>query len=164
MDWGTKIISNNAVTSVVNATTQASAIDIRATFGKTANGVIIALYGTDGDNEDCGFDLYAYKEGPAGPAVPVFFTAATAVILGTYDCTKYPVDSGANSAGDALTGFWVDTISGTDYWPAGVTIANSGNNAICTISFDLMGFRYLLLHYFDGADPLATAGAIITAY
>ena len=131
-------------------------IDMAAEFGKAANSAEIRFYGTDAANEACGFELYAWKDG--GPYVSgkmVFLAGATALIFGTQITSVNPVD------GEALTGFWADTLTGTSYWPGGVTIAGSGSDTIVSMSFDLRGHRYLHLNI--DAGTAATVGAIITA-
>ena len=157
-DW------SDIIVSISHANSTDGLIDTKSKFGKLANGVQIAFFSnaTDSANDTFGFDLIAYREGKYGPGLPVFRCAAQAALLGTMDCKIHPTLGTAQSAG-----LWCDTISGTDCWPTGVTVNDSGNDRICTLSFDLLGCRYvrLYLHSGDGDDATAgTIGAVITAW
>jgi hypothetical protein len=138
--------------------------DVQTRFdGKLVNMVTIAFFSTrtDAANDTFDFELYAWGDSEYAPAEPVYITTGNGCALGTYDCQKHPT-AGTTQA----DGLWVDTISGTDYWD-GVTVRNSGNNQICTISFDMRGRRYLYLRTYneDGTGTEAsTIGAIITGY
>jgi len=152
-DIGTNITSTNGL------------FDVFTELGWGTNAVTIAFYvngPNDVGNDTFDFQLYAWKDSIFGPAMPVYITASNACKAGTYDCDINPIDGSTES-----TGQWVDTISGTDCWPADVTISDSTNNRLCTMTFDLMGSRYLLLRVFDalgGGTEAQWVGAVITGY
>lgn len=145
-------------------------IDVWDELGYGVNSVCIAFYSSgDGspisahDEEDTfDFELVAFADSTYGPALPVYLTSSNGCAVGTGLCSYDPI------AGTALSyGRWVDTISGTDSWPTGVTITDSGNNRIACIHYDLMGCRYLLLRTFKsgGGDSEAhNVGAIIRRF
>ena len=160
--------------SVVPATIEAytdpsrGAIDLYKVFGYGVNAVEIRFFsrvdsGAHDEEDTFDFELYAFANNSNyGPALPVYTTTGTGCAVGTGLCSYQP------DSGNALAyGRWVDTIAGTDCWPVGVAITDSGNNHICTITFDLMGNRYLLLRTFNsggGASEAGEVGAIIRAY
>ena len=162
VDW------SEVIKSVSHANGTDGIIDVKSKFGKIANGAQIAFFSGEGtetiENDHFGFDLLAYREGPYGPGLPVYRCAATAAILGDYQCEVHP------TLGTAIAnGRWVDTITGTDCWPTGVTVNDSGNDRICTLSFDLLGCRYLYLHVHSatgaaGGGEAGDIGAVITAW
>lgn len=151
--------------------------DVPLAFGKSANGVTISFY-SRGDSADdtFGFDLYAIRDATysdqssntnvgdnkTGPLIPVYITAIT-------DCKVGTMTIGYDPDGDDYdaTTLAVDTIDGTDTWPTGVTINDSGNNRLCQMHFDLMGCRYLYLNTFGlgaGGTEAASIGALISAW
>jgi hypothetical protein len=137
-------------------------IDVWNTLGWGTNQVTIAFFSVDdAANDTFDFELYAWADAsPYGPAIPVYATTGNACIVGTYDCVKHPITGTAQAGGQ-----WVDTIAGTDMWPSSVIVTDSGNNRLCTMTFDLRGCRYLLLRVFDaggGVTEAAKIGAIIT--
>ena len=157
ISWGTVVVNE----TTIDATN--GMIDVWDELGYGINAVTIAFFvDNDAANDDFDFSLYAWKDSPYGPAIPVFSTTGDACFVGTYDAVKHPTTGVATTAG-----LWVDIIDGTDHWPAGVTIADSGNNGICTMTFDLMGCRYLHAAVWsaDGnGNKAVTIGAIITGH
>lgn len=118
-----------------------------ATMHPDWDNVTIYFFGTDAANEACTFKIYAYKS-TNGPATLVCTGTAT---LGT------AVTGGTNE-------FYADTISTTDYWPTDIVIADSGNNRVCTLSFDLLGHKYLFCELQASTGTCATMAAKITGF
>lgn len=138
-------------------------IDILGELGYGVNSVTIAFFSVDdAANDTFDIELYAWKDSPYGPAMPVFLSSGNACITGTMACLKHPTLGTTQASGK-----WIDTISGTDCWPSGVIIADSGNNRLCTLTFDLMGCRFIRLRLWDaasGGTVAAKIGAIVTGY
>jgi hypothetical protein len=151
--------------------------DITEAFGKSANGAILCFYSrADAANDTFDFDLYGIREAPnsdqsadtdAGnvaisAVMPIYITSSNACKVGTM-----PLGYDPDGEDYDATTLAVDTITGTDCWPTGVTVNDSGNNRLCTIHFDLMGCRYLYLNTFNaggGGTEAANIGALITAW
>jgi len=137
-------------------------IDTFAAFGEGANGVEIMFFSnaTDSANEYFDFEIFAWKSGLYGPAKRVFGSTSNSSLLGLAGCLKHPTLGTAQA-----NGLWCDTIIGTSYWP-GLTVTDNGNNQKAVLSFDLRGWRYLLLRIFNaaGTAECGTIGSIITAY
>ena len=155
------------IKTYINATN--GLIDVWDKLGWGTNAVQIAFYSakdaTENDEDDTfAFELYAFANNSNyGPALPVYITTGTACIVGTGVCAYQPVSGATHTT----LGRWVDTISGTDKWPVGVVVTDSGNNNICTLTLDLMGNRYLILRTFNSAGGALEAGeigAIIRGY
>lgn len=89
------------------------------------NNIQVLFYGTDAANETCNYKIYAYRTN--GPAVLV---CTGVVTLGT-------AKTGATNT------FYADTITVTDYWPTEVIVSDSGNNRVCTLTFDLLGYSHI---------------------
>lgn len=111
------------------------------------NNVQVMFYGTDAANETCNYKIYAYRA--YGPAVMV--------------C------SGVFTLGTAKTGttntFYADTITVTDYWPTEVIVSDSGNNRVCTLTFDLLGYNYVFCEIdIPAASQVASASALISGF
>ena len=162
LSWGTFVVS------ATNITATNGLIDVWDELGYGVNAVTLAFFtvdDADGDNFD--IDLYAWAGADQtaslyGPAMPVYLTTGDACVVGTYDCVKLPSIGTAQSGG-----LWVDTIAGTDRWPTGVTITDSGSNGICTMTFDLMGCRYLYVRLWNGSTggtEAANIGMIMRGY
>jgi hypothetical protein len=155
MSWDSKVAGAANIAATVGM------IDVLGNLGWGANAVEIAFFSVDdAENDDFDISIYAWKNSPHGPGVPVFFTTADACKVGTMACLKHPT-LGTNQA----AGKWVDTIAGTDIW-SGVTVLDSGNNRIARLTFDLRGYRYILVRVWNdgGATAAAKIGAIITGY
>lgn len=138
--------------------------DVYSQLGWNANGVTIAFFTTsasDAANDVFDVEIYAYKDSWYGPAMPVFLTTGNQCIIGTYPCLKHPTLGTTQASGK-----WVDTIAGTDCWPGGCTINDSGNNRLCTISFDLRGCRFVKFRVWAaaGTTKAVAIGAIITGH
>ena len=120
----------------------ATAVNLNTRF----NGAQIIFYGTDANNEDCDYIIYAYRD--SGPAEKV--------------C------SGTVTLGTAVTGatntFYADTITCTDVWPTTVTVANSAADGVATLSFDLMGHEWVFVQFADAGETCATMSAMIAGY
>ena len=162
IDWSDIIVSVENANSVFGD----ALFDVRTQLTKATNGVTIAFFTNatgDAENDNFGFDLFAFKEGPYGPAHPVYLCPAAAGIIGTYPAKIHPTSGVVQADGN-----WVDTITGTDTWPSGVTVNDSNSNRICTLSFDMRGFRYLYLQVHSAVAATGTEagsiGAIITGY
>ncbi len=156
MDYSTKVVNK----TTVDATT--GMIDVWTSLGWGANAVTITFWSVDdAANDDFDIGVFAWKDSYWGPAIPVYQTTGDACKVGTYKCLKHPTLGTAQASG-----LWVDTISGTDTWPTGVTVNDSANNRLCTMTFDLMGCRYVKVVIWSGAgvSPAANIGAIITTY
>lgn len=118
-----------------------------ATVHPNWNNVQIYFYGTDAANETCNFKLYAYRED--GPAVLVCYGS---FILGT------AVTGGTSE-------YYADTISITDVWPAEVVVSDSGNNRVCTLAFDVIGYKYLYCEIdIPASGQVASAGARFSGF
>ena len=159
--------STNPSTIAAYITATNGVIDVWKELGWGVNEVTISFYSakdSTGNDEDDTFDfeLYAFANNSNyGPAIPVYITTGNQCIVGTGVCAYQPVSGATHTT----LGRWVDTINGSDKWPAGVSIVNSGGNQRCTITFDLKGKRYLLLRTFGsggGASEAGEIGAIIT--
>ena len=172
MDFVTQVASvGYAATTLAGTQTAGSRcaiFDLQDQFGSIPGYVTIAFYGTAAADKQFTCEVYAWRNGAGAPGEPVFIGTADGCYTGTMDCTKYPATqrNGAATAGDTLAnGFWVDTIAGTDCWPSGVTIGDSGNNRICTLTFDATGHRFIGVHLSDGDTAAVTSvGAVITGY
>ena len=149
-------------------------VDTEYLFGKTCNGVEVAFFSnstSDDDTEPFDFEIYAYRNAATdadgsgttagGMGKLVYITTATATLLGPALCGTHPT-TGATQAGC----FWGETIVGTDTWPSGVTINDSGTDRIATLSFDLRGYRYLYINVFNagGTGEVGALGVIISGY
>jgi hypothetical protein len=139
-------------------------IDCWQALGWGVNGVTIAFFtnsASDIENDVFDFSIWAYKDSLYGPALPVFLTTGNQCLVGTYVCLKHPTLGTTQASGK-----WVDTIAGTDCWPGGCTINDSGNNRLCTISFDLRGCRFVKVRIWAaaGATKAVAIGAIITGF
>jgi len=156
MDWSTVVVS------ATNIADTEGLIDVWTELGWGVNSVTIAFFTSETDvaNDDFDIGVFAWKDSAYGPAIPVYLTTADACKVGTYKCTKHPTLGTAQAAG-----LWVDTIDGTDCWPGGCIIADSENDRMCTLSFDLRGCRYIKAVVWNDSDGGTTAvkvGAIIT--
>lgn len=110
------------------------------------NAAQIYFYGTDANNEDCDYAIYAYRtDGPAEKVCSGTVTLGTAV-------------TGATNT------FFADTITVTDVWPTTVTVANSAANGVATLSFDLMGHEWVYVEFADAGETCATMSAKIAGY
>ena len=162
MNWSAIMID----TATIEASEQL--FDVYAAFGSGVNAVQIAFWSDKADieNDSFDFELYAYSNDLYGPAIPVYKTTGNACKTGTDLCSVHPT-LGTSQVDGVNKAKWCDTISGTDCWPTGVTVKDSGNSRLCTITFDLMGCRYLILRTFN-ADGSGTecskVGAIIRRY
>jgi len=139
-------------------------IDVLADLGWGVNAVEIAFFTTsDAANDTFDFELWAWRDNSLyGPGKLVYKTTSAANAVGTADCTRHPITGATQSSG-----LWADTISGTDYWPTGVTVTDSGTNQIAIVTFDLMGYRYLrcLVYNAGGTSTeCAAVGAIISGF
>jgi hypothetical protein len=96
-----------------------------------ANELEFVIAGTASDNAT--FDVYVNASNDSGPEVRVCKLACT---LGT-----------AVTASGGSTK-WVDTAVATSYHLAsgGIVVADSGNNTVCKIGFDAIGYRYLRVY------------------
>lgn len=98
------------------------------TLRSGCDGVIITAYGTGSENDTAVFNIWGYPlNGPA----QLIYGSVTATLGSAV------ADSGK---------LYVDTFSGTDVHisPSGVTVADVGNNRVAKISFDTMGYQYLM--------------------
>jgi len=156
MSWGTKVNGQTTLAATPGM------IDVLTTLGWGTNEVEIAFFSSDTDVADDDFDIsvYAWKDSPYGPGVPVFLTAGDSCKVGGMACKVHPTLGTAQAAG-----LWCDTISGTDCWD-GVTVIDSGSNRLCRLKFDLRGYRYVLVRVWNdgGATAAEKIGAIITEY
>jgi len=155
ISWSTKVVD----AATIKATN--GMIDVWDAMGYGINSVQIALFSVDDSaNDDFDLGLFVWKDSKHGPALPAFTTTGDSCKVGTYKCAKHPV-TGVDQPG----GLWVDTIKGIDAWPTEMIIADSTHNHICSLSFDLMGARYIKLVLWSGGavSPASNIGAIITA-
>ncbi len=158
LDWSTIVVSEATVVATNGM------IDVLLKPGWGANGATIAFYSdaADAANDTFGFELYAYGDGPTGPPIPIYITATNGCLMGSAICAKNPI------SGEAITGNaqWCDTIVGADCWPTGVSVGDSGNDRIASLTFDLMGTRTLRLLILgdDSGTQCAKVGAIIRYY
>jgi len=156
LSWGTKVAGASTIAATKGM------IDVLASLGHGVNSVEIAFFTSDTDAAGDDFDIsvYAWKDSPYGPGVPVYLTTGDACKVGSMACKVHPTLGTAQAAG-----LWADTISGTDCWNT-VKIIDSGNNRIARLSFDLRGYRYLLVRVWNdgGATAAAKIGAILTGY
>jgi len=164
MNFYALVANSSTVPSTVNTYIGATngLIDVWSELGWGINGVTISFFTeSDAADDTFAFELYAFADDSRyGPALPVYLTTSTNCAVGTGQCDYHPTTGTAQASG-----LWVDTISGTDCWPSGVTISDSGNNRICTMSFDMRGCRYLLLRTFNSGGTgteAALIGAVIT--
>ena len=156
LSWNSKCVSE----ATIDAT--AGMIDVWDELGWGVNAVQIAFFSVDDTaNDNFDLEIYAWADSTYAPAQPVYLTTGDACIVGTYDAQVHPTLGTVQTSG-----LWVDTISGTDCWPAGVEVADSGNNRLCTLTFDLTGCRYLWVRLWndDGTNAAANIGAIIRKY
>ena len=133
-------------------------IDVWNAFNGLANSVEVALYGTTTADQTFTLDIDGWRNGPTGPCLPVFRGAAAGSLLGTMICSYLPYGNGQTAV---TNGKWCDTIAGTDCWPTGVGIVDSGTDRICRLRFDLRGCRYMRIGYTLGTA--VSLGAVITA-
>lgn len=133
-------------------------IDVWDTFNGCANGVELAFYGTTTADQTVTIDVDAWRNGPTGPVIPVFRGGAASGLLGTMVCSYLPY---GNTQTAVTSGLWLDTLTGTDCWPTGVTVVDSGSNRICRLRFDLDGCRYVRVGYTLGT--VVSLGAVISA-
>lgn len=155
--------TTSPVDTVTNIAATTGMIDVWTELGWGVNAVQIALFSVDDSaNDNFDLEIYAWADSMYAPAQIVYLTTGDACIVGTYDCQKHP------TAGTAQTsGLWVDTISGTDRWPTSVDVIDSGNNGMCTMTFDLTGCRYLWVRLWNdstGGTAAAKIGAVIRKY
>jgi hypothetical protein len=62
----------------------------------------------------------------------------------------------------STTVLWADTCTITaDYHPAGVTVADSGNNVIAKLEFDTSGYRYLYAIAYGTGTGAATVITVL---
>lgn len=120
-----------------------------------ANGLIISMYGTDGDGEA----LTSYKVlGVARSNGPIFTLLSGVATLGTMVATTHPI-TGATIA----NGLWADTITVTGGLFSGlVEILDSGNNTIACLKFDQTFIEEIYLELDIGT--MASVYGIITGY
>jgi hypothetical protein len=114
-----------------------SVLDIDTSFHRGANSLMVTYYGADTLGTFTP-EIFAWRNGPYGPGVPVFLGSALGSSLGTYDVNVLPA-TGSLVVGDY---FWAGTLAGTDCWSNGVAITDSGNSRFCTLTFDTAGFRF----------------------
>jgi len=140
-------------------------VDVYTSLSRAANAVEIAFFDPCNvqSHETFDFELWAWRDASAyGPGKLVYKTTSAANHAGTMACLKHPITGVAQPYGN-----WVDTISGTDYWPTGVTITNSGTDQVAVMTFDLMGHRYLRLIIYNAAGTsteCVAVGAVISGY
>lgn len=108
--------------------------------------IVIAAYGKDAATTDIKYVLHGRRARHG----PIEILAEGIMTLGTLVVTTDPI------TGDAITAFWVQTITNTASWLKTPVIKNSGNNGICQMGLDLAGLSDVGLEVdLDGGDAVA---------
>lgn len=112
------------------------------------NNGTVYFSGTDAANETCNYKLYAWREnGPALLICSGTFTLGAGVTGGTNE-------------------FYADTITATDTWPTTIVTSDAdGNNRVATLSFDLVGCKYIYLEIdIPASSQVASASGYISGF
>lgn len=124
---------------------------------KFANGLLVAFYGTENENEIANYKLY----GRTRTNGPIQLLLTGVVTLGAQACLKHP------TSGAAITdGLWADTITVTGGIFSGtVEIVDSGSDRICMLRFDSMHIEDIFMEIeVPGAGQVASISSIMTGY
>lgn len=118
------------------------------------NLIQIAFAGGDTANDTFTWKIYAWREG--GPAVFVGYGTA---VLGTQALIKNPKQVAQTSK------FWADTIVVTaSYWPKTVVASSGGHNGVATLTFDLLGYDYVLVEIADADGATGIEAGDVSAW
>jgi len=132
-------------------------VDLKDVVLKDANGVLIAFFLTNDDNEDGSYKLY----GRAKMNGPIMLLLEGIVTAGAQVITKHPITQAT------LTAYWADTITATGGLLSGlVEILDSGNDRIAMLKFDSLIFKDLFMELANdgGSTDSATMYAIICGW
>lgn len=124
---------------------------------KDANGLLIAGFGTDADNEDAAYKLY----GRARMNGPIILALTGIVTCGTQLITNNPIGDAA------LTARWFDTITVTGGLLSGlVEILDSGNDRIAALKLDSLIFNdwFMEVDLDGGSTTMASFYSVICGY
>jgi len=138
--------SHAGVTQILDGSTAGNtfgACDRRSTsksMGPEANAVEIIIYVTDtSDNYDFGFKVWGY----AGDKSPAELLCDVSGIIGT---SHY---ADGTSVPDSTTNLWADTMTVTTTHIKDWSANDSGNNRICKLSGDIVGYTILYGEFYD---------------
>ena len=124
---------------------------------KDANGLLIAGFGTDADNEDAAYRLY----GRARMNGPIILALTGIMTCGSELITKNPI------GGAALTARWFDTITVTGGLLSGQeTNLDSGNDRIAMLKIDSLIFNdwFMEVDLDGGSTTMASFYSVICGY
>jgi hypothetical protein len=129
-----------SVDAVDNPQLTANTYDSRPSFAKSINaaairGLEIILAGIGDENGTASVRLWGGRNPHSGPAQLI---ADITFTLGTMACNKDPQTQKATD----LTRY-ADSAAITSYWPTDIKASNSGNNLLCTISFDGLDIAWI---------------------
>jgi hypothetical protein len=129
-----------SVEAVDNPALSANTFDSEPGYAKNINiapirGLELILAATGSENGTVGVRLWGGRNPQSGPAQLI---ADITFTLGTMVCNKDPQTGKPTS----LTRY-ADSAAVTSYWPTDIKAVNSGNNLLCTISFDGLDIAWI---------------------
>lgn len=129
-----------SVEAVDNPVMAANTFDSRPAYANGINaaairGIELITVGVGDENGTVGVRLWGGRNPRSGPAQLI---ANITFTLGTMACNKDPQTKEETD----LTRF-ADTAVVTSYWPTDIKAPNSGNNLLCTISFDGLDLAWI---------------------
>jgi hypothetical protein len=129
-----------SVEAVDNPQLAANTFDSKPSFAKGINidvirGLELILAASGNDNGVVGVRLWGGRNENSGPAQLI---ADITFTLGTMVCNKDPQTGKPTS----LTKY-ADSAAVTSYWPTDIKAVNSGNNLLCTVSFDGLDIAWI---------------------
>ena len=122
-----------------------------------ASGLVIAMYGTNAENENANYEIYGRTRGNG----PIQLLLKGVVTLGAQTLAIDPITKAA------LAGFWADTITVTGGIFSGLeTILDSANDRICEIIFDQVHIEDMACYFTitDAGTASASMYAIISGW